>query len=124
MAIDWTNVRARINKVGRVRCEPGWHLSSDWSARLVDFDLWLVWAGVGRMRLGCGDVIRLRQGTCLWMRPGGTYLADQDARNRLGVTYIHFDLLAAGSGPVPAIDLPAEAHEIIDIGRVDALMRR
>ncbi|WGF87536.1 helix-turn-helix domain-containing protein [Marinivivus vitaminiproducens] len=125
MPISWTDVSVRVNGAGRVRCAPGWNLAADWSARLVDFDLWFVWAGTGHMRLSSGATIGLRPGTCLWMRPGGTYLAQQDARNRLGVTYLHFDLLprAAGvSGPVG--ELPAEVHMVADIGRFDAIMRR
>jgi AraC-like DNA-binding protein len=74
---------------GRVRCEPGWSLDASWSRELVDYDLWLVWAGRGRMRLSEG-VIDLVPGTCIWMRPGRNYVAEQDLENRLGVSFCHF----------------------------------
>lgn len=89
------NGKNRLNSValsgnsGRVRCEPGWSLTASWSRALVDFDLWLVWAGRGRMRLSEG-VIDLVPGTCVWMRPGGNYTAEQDTENRLGVSFCHF----------------------------------
>ncbi|MCC5805847.1 MAG: helix-turn-helix transcriptional regulator [Opitutales bacterium] len=34
--------------------------------------------------------IALKPGVCIWMRPGGLYLARHDPENPLGVTYIHF----------------------------------
>lgn len=76
---------------GRVRCEANWRLDAAWSAQLRDFDLWLVWAGRGHMRLSDRD-IALRPGVCLWMRPGRTYLATQDPDDRLGVSYLHFQI--------------------------------
>ncbi len=85
---------------GRVRCEPGWKLDRAWSARLTDFDLWLVWAGRGVMRVD-GRSISLRPGVCLWMQPGRIYEAFQDARNRLGVSYAHFRVGARGDFPPP-----------------------
>ncbi len=76
---------------GRVRCEPGWRLDAAWSDRLTDYDLWLVWAGRGRMRIGRRSIVLL-PGTCLWMRPGHRYLAEQDPEHRLGVSFTHFEL--------------------------------
>src|ERR1700722_3665889 len=110
----------KINRAGRVRCEPGWRL--DWSdpGFLTDFDLWFVWAGFGRMKLRAGEAA-LRPGVCLWMRPGGVYVAQQDLRNRLGVTFIHFDLRPpprAGAG------IPPEVHEVRDFVFFDAVSRR
>ncbi len=52
------------------------------------------------------------------MRPGGTYLAKQHRSDRLGVTYVHFDML---SRPVSE---PGEVHEVLDVGYADALLRR
>lgn len=125
MPIDWTRALARINKVGRVRCEPGWHLAVDWSSRLEDQDLWFIWAGAGRMELGGRRTIALAPGVCVWMRPGGIYRAEQDPRDRLGVTYLHFDLLAREPSPAGSLGrLPSEVHEVAEIGRVDALLRR
>ena len=74
---------------GRVRCEPGWSLDANWSRQLTDFDLWLVWAGRGKMKLSRGE-IDLAPGTCVWMRPGGSYVAQQDPADRLGVSFCHF----------------------------------
>jgi AraC-like DNA-binding protein len=90
-----TDIRAEDLRLsgyhGRVRCEPTWRLDAAWSAQLRDFDLWLVWAGRGHMRLSDRE-IPLRPGVCLWMRPGRTYLATQDPEDRLGVSFMHFHL--------------------------------
>jgi len=64
----------------------------------MDFDLWLVWAGRGRMQLTDG-VIDLVPGTCVWMRPGRSYIARQDPKDRLGVSFCHFKL-AGNKGQV------------------------
>lgn len=82
---------------GRVRCEPGWSLDAAWSEELADFDLWLVWAGRGRMQLRDG-VIDLVPGTCVWMRPGGSYVARQEPGDRLGVSFCHFKSVDPGIG--------------------------
>ncbi len=92
MYLDWSSLTAKVTGLtGRVRCEDGWSLDDAWSRRLHDFDLWYVWAGSGLMKTNTADII-LRPGICFWMRPGNSYLAEQDESNRLGVTYIHFDL--------------------------------
>ncbi|GAB5561193.1 MAG: hypothetical protein SynsKO_28400 [Synoicihabitans sp.] len=77
--------------MARVRCEPGWSLSPAWSRSLQDFDLWLVWAGRGRMQIG-DTATELIPGRCLWMRPGRRYSASQDPEDRLGVSFVHFSL--------------------------------
>ena len=77
--------------MGRVRCEPSWRLESGWSARLTDFDLWLVWSGRGKMQLTDRE-IDLHPGTCVWMRPGRRDAARQDPNDRLGVSFAHFTL--------------------------------
>lgn len=76
---------------GRVRCEPGWSLEAGWATTLQEYDLWLVWSGRGIMRLVDGE-IALHPGRCIWMRPGHTYEASQDANDRLGVSFAHFTL--------------------------------
>lgn len=108
---------ADIGRSGRVRCEPGWHLSEDWARRLTDHDLWIVWAGRGWMTLREGRGVDLRPGVLIWARPGGTYLARQDPADRLGVSYIHF---------TPSQDLAEvpEVHHVRDVTYVDAVMRR
>jgi len=128
--LDWSDLRVDLagpgaprRSAGRVRCVPGWRLERSWSEQLHDLDLWFVWAGVGSMELADGRRLELRPGVALWMRPGGLYLAEQDLSNRLGVTFIHFDLADSSSGARPA-PLPAEVHEVADVPYIDALTRR
>lgn len=125
MAIRWTSWRVACSQCGRVRCEPGWRLDAAWSARLQDFDLWYVWAGRGRMRLKSGREVELRPGVAIWCRPGGVYLAEQDPQHRLGVSYVHFDLVdEAGRGWHGTRGLPGEVHHAADASYVDAVLRR
>jgi len=124
MHINWNHIHPRINRAGRVRCEVGWRIDSTFSKQLRDFDLWFVWAGRGTMQLQSG-IIHLSPGTMLWMRPGGMYLAEQDPENRLGVSYVHFDLLdTRGRRSKTACAIPAEVHEVWDLHYCDALMQR
>ena len=132
MPLRWSDLSVRMHRGGRVRCEPGWELSGAWSRRLADFDLWFVWAGNGRM-VTRGGPITLRPGVCLWMRPGGLYEASQDARERLGVTFIHFDLVDDQGRAYPGASsllgsghgqLPREVHDLLDVNYVDAVTRR
>lgn len=125
MRMDWTRLRVAVSKgVGRVRCEPGWRLGPDWAAQLRDCDLWFVWAGRGRMTLR-DRTIELRPGVCLWMRPGGIYLAEQEPADRLGVTYLHFDVLNARGSPLRRDRvLPPEVYEVPDAGATDAILTR
>jgi AraC-like DNA-binding protein len=44
------------------------------------------------MELSNGEVFPLYPGVCLWMRPGRLYLASQEEREPLGVTFRHFEL--------------------------------
>jgi AraC-like DNA-binding protein len=88
--------RLSIGEAARLRCEPGWELGPNWAPRLADFDLWFVWAGTGRMTTAT-QTIDLRPGVCVWMRPGGRYEAQHDAKNPLGVNFVHFDLVKVGA---------------------------
>lgn len=125
MPIHWNNWEVRLNSGGRVRCEPGWRLDQTWTAHLRDFDLWFIWAGQGTMRLTRSRTLKLRPGIAMWMRPGGTYLAEQDPDHRLGVTFIHFDLLGGDGRPcLTPRGLPGEVLHVIDTPYVDAVMRR
>lgn len=112
----WRNQVELSGISGRVRCEPGWQLDPVWSDRLTDFDLWLVWAGRGVMRVN-GRTVALRPGVCLWMRPGGTYIAHQDPRNRLGVSFAHFQVAGATSIPPPF-----ELTEVRSLALAEAMM--
>lgn len=124
MEVDWDRVRVVLGRTGRVRCEPGWSLSPQWGRQLEDFDLWFVWAGRGRMILGDGEVA-LRPGICIWARPGCRYEATQEPDDRLGVSFIHFDLVDADapSRRVTA-PIPPEVNDVRDVAMVDAMMRR
>ena len=123
MGLDWSKIKVTVGPCGRVRCEPGWRLDRQWSANLRDFDLWLVWAGRGRMQLR-ERAIDLRPGACLWARPGGLYLGEQDRTDRLGVTFIHFDMRDMRGRRVAERDLPAEMQEVDDLHLFDAVTRR
>lgn len=124
MKIDWNAISPRIARAGRVRCEPGWRLNENWAAQLIDFDLWFVWAGRGVMQTHLGEV-KLRPGMCIWARPGGTYAAQQDPNDRLGVAYIHFDLVyrndsrRAFNKPLPPI-----VNDVADVNLFDSVMHR
>ncbi len=124
MRINWENVRVAVYSAGRVRCEPGWSLSARWAKALNDFDLWFVWAGRGRMVLS-DHPIDLRPGICIWARPGRRYEAEQDPRDRLGVSFIHFDLFDRWQ-PDRRITapLPPEVNDVPDVALLDALMRQ
>jgi len=119
MKIDWTGAQLEIGPLGRVRCEPGWHLDGQ-PGRFNDFDLWFVWAGAGEMWLP-DRTLAVYPGLCLWMRPWRTYRCEQDPENRLGVTFIHFDVRHGGRR-VKAI--PGEVHEVPDFDFFDATARR
>lgn len=107
---------------GRVRCEPGWSLGRGWADKLTDFDLWLVWSGLGAMQMSDRQ-LPLRAGTCVWMRPGRRYEAQQDPANRLGVSFVHFQV--AGQ---PTFTPPFEAVEVRSlpfvVGVLDEVVRR
>jgi len=111
----------RLGAMNRVRCEPGWH----WEPRLRDYDLWFVWAGRGRMRTDEGEVA-LGPGVAVWLRPGRRYEAEQDPEARLGVDFVHFELLDRGRA-VPAGGRwtpPVEAMHTRHVDFVDAALRR
>lgn len=118
--LDWSHTHAKIGLLGRVRCEPGWRLDWHDPGYLKDFDLWFVWAGEGRMRL-MDRTVALRPGICLWMQPGHTYIGDQDPTNRLGVTFIHFDLMSRNGRPIRR--LPPEVHHVDDFTFFDSATR-
>jgi AraC-like DNA-binding protein len=114
----------KLGECGRVRCEPGWHLGRGWAQGLVDFDLWFVWSGRGKMTLESGD-LDLVPGVCVWMRPGGRYEAEQDRAAPLGVNYIHFSLVATSSDlPLSAFEPPFEVLATRQAGLVDSMMSR
>lgn len=124
MPLSTQPCRIRLNHRGRVRCEPGWHLGRGWAQGLHDFDLWFVWAGRGMMRLEDAE-IALQPGSCVWMRPGRRYEADQDLAAPLGVNYLHFTLLEAEQDlPLSDFAPPFEVLQVRQVAFVDAVMRR
>lgn len=124
MSISEQNWDVRLNQRGRVRCEPGWHLGRGWAQGLHDFDLWFVWTGRGVMWLEDAE-IALQPGTCVWMRPGRRYEADQDLAAPLGVNYLHFDLIERGRDlPLSDFSPPFEVLQVRQVAFVDAVMRR
>ncbi len=107
---------------GRVRCESGWSLGRGWSDKLTDFDLWLVWSGRGSMQM-TDRQLPLRAGTCVWLRPGRRYEAQQDPADRLGVSFVHFQV-----GGQPTFIPPFEAVEVRSlpfvVGVLDEVVRQ
>lgn len=98
-----------------MRCEPGWRFEAGPSRPLTDHLCWYVWAGEGELVTG-GESVPLRPGMMCIMRPAGQYEGRQDLSQRLGVTYIHFD--------VPAGPLLPEATFLADPAYADAVTRR
>jgi AraC-like DNA-binding protein len=124
MKISGHSCSVALGAVGRVRCEPGWHLGPEWVRGLRDYDLWFVWAGRGRMQLGKSE-LDLAPGTCVWMRPGHRYEAEQDLTERLGVNFIHFTLQTPGRHlPLSDFIPPFETLRTRQLDLVDAMMRR
>lgn len=122
MAIDFDSYRLRLGNCGRVRCEPQWRLDEQWSSALTDFDLWLVWDGRGTMWID-DQVVPLRRGVGIWMRPGRKYIAEQEPDARLGVSYIHFDLIRDGRRINPRL-LPPLVQHVDDVTWFDLAMQR
>ncbi len=69
-------------------------------------------------------LVHLRPGALFWMRPGGLYLGDHDKRNRLGVNYIHFDLLKRGRVVTGRVDIHREHRDVLDVEYVETITRR
>lgn len=113
--------RLKLSSGGTIRCPVGWSLNAEWSSRLIDFDLWFVWAGRGSMALTDGTVVELQRGSVFWMRPGRSYLASQDENDRLGVTWQHFTHSAIGRELLDGI--PEHVH-LTDTAFFDQVFRR
>jgi AraC-like DNA-binding protein len=120
--MHWETLQINLAQSNHVRCETGWQLDATWSQRLPDYDLWLVWAGRGQMQLRSG-MVDLYPGMCLWMRPGGQYIATQDEQDRLGVSAQHFELTHHKTGKrLPDAQLPPETIHIADIQAMVGLL--
>ena len=124
MKLSGISCSVTIGQVGRVRCEPNWHLGPDWVRGLHDYDLWFVWAGRGQMTVGATR-FALVPGACVWMQPGHQYEATQDLATPLGVNYIHFRPQKSGRNlPLSDFDPPFEIMRTRQLDLVDAMMRR
>ncbi len=125
MTLNLDRLNLQLGLRGRVRCEPGWHLGSDWSKSLKDYDLWYIWEGKGLIQIDSNQ-IELNPGVCLWMQPGRRYEATQDIFARLSVTFIHFSVVSKNGNILPLSDFqpPFEAVRTRQIGFIDTLMRR
>lgn len=125
MTLDPPSFDLQLGLRGRVRCEPRWHLGSEWSKSLKDYDLWYIWAGKGQIQID-SDEIELYPGVCLWMQPGRRYEAKQDIFSRLGVTFIHFSVVSKIGDILPLSDFkpPFEVVRTRQVGFIDTLMRR
>jgi len=125
MTLDPNSFDLQLGLRGRVRCEPGWHLGSEWSKSLKDYDLWYIWEGRGQIQID-SDEIELYPGVCLWMQPERRYEAKQDIFARLGVTFIHFSVVSRIGNILPLSDFkpPFEVVRTRQAGFIDTLMRR
>lgn len=123
----WQQLRVEPALCGRLRCQADWCRQRAASQRLFDHELWLVWAGRGWMQTHAGD-FELRPGFCVWMRPGGIYDAQTDPRDCLGLTYIHFNLLAQQRGRWCKLDASqsagSEFYDLSELGYVDTVCTR
>lgn len=128
-SLDYGQLRVEPRLCGRLRCNADWRRDRGASQRLADHELWLVWAGRGWMQSHAGP-FELRPGMCVWMRPGGIYDAETDpaARHRLGITYLHFDLMQQHGRRWRRLDPRRSAgHEfqqVPDLTYMDVVTRR
>ncbi len=125
MTPDLSSRNFQLGLRGRVRCEPGWHLGSDWSRSLKDYDLWYIWEGRGQILID-SEEFELHPGICLWMQPGRQYEATQDIFARLGVTFIHFSVGSKNGDvlPLSVFTPPFEVIRTRQVGFIDTLTRR
>lgn len=109
---------------GRMDCPSGWTRTRENSLLLRDAELWFVWKGRGWMRTADRELV-LRPGFCALMRPGGIYDAGHDEAEKLGIVFLHFDVLRAGR-PVGRDFFRAwpEFFEVTDVAYWDAVTRR
>lgn len=127
LPLHWPNIAIQPALCGRLRCDAQWRRERPASLRLTDHELWLIWAGKGNMQTHAGDFV-LRTGFCVWMRPGGIYDAQTHPRDRLGITYIHFDLHTCKRGRQQKLDAATSAQReffhLPELGFVDAVSQR
>ncbi len=131
MGARFQNWSFSLKSAGCVRCAANWSLDEAWSRRLDDCDLWYVREGRGRMWLRDDREVALRAGVCVWMRPGGRYIARQEPDHPLTVSYIHFTPRdPKGAAVFDDAILPTEVNHVSDafyytvaVDRIAALLR-
>lgn len=123
--MNWSNLRTEVHRAGRTRWGKGCQVGEDWfQSRIAAFDFWFIWKGQAVLQTKKREY-SLKRGTCIWLRSGGEYLAVKQGAERLGVAFVHFDLVSAdGRSMVGSPDLPDEVHEANDIGFFDRAMNR
>lgn len=124
--ISWNEAGIELVRCGRGMWAPGRHLSPSWfESRVIDFDLWFIYAGRGWIRRE-RDYFELRPGTFVCFRPGVEYEGGQDESDRLGVAYAHFNFIG-GRGRVLGpgeLDGPAFYFDETPSILLEQLMRR
>ena len=91
--ISWNDATIELVRSNRGMWRPNRHLSPNWfESRVIDFDLWFIYAGRGWIRRG-SDCFEVRPGCFVCFRPGFEYEGWQDESDRLGVAFVHFNFL-------------------------------
>ncbi len=118
------DVRVKINSCGTVRCERGWRWDPP-EEQFLDFDLWYVWSGVGKIRLG-EDEFPAHRGRLFVLRPHSVIHGHHDPYRRLGVSFVHFNFITKAGKIIrpPASELPAFVSDLRDPDLYDRLMRQ
>jgi len=123
MKIDWRTARVELFETGTVR----------WPARLRElprqawfaphYDLWVIWAGRGRVQMRSGWV-NIHPGICLLRVPGQRFPGEQDPEDPIGMSYAHFRLsdsagrdLLDGHPDLPELFHPREPALAEAVGR-------
>jgi AraC-like DNA-binding protein len=121
------NCRLRVKEPsGRIHCPPGWRRTRENSLNLRDGEFWLVWKGAGKMFTG-ERTLELFPGFCAVMRPGGIYDAELEETDRLGITFVHFDVLEPRRKAVVTTTVCQQWPEFFwldDVAFADAVSRR
>lgn len=108
MRINWAEHSTEIRVAGKSRWRTGVRISPTWQQWVLDYDLWVVSSGKGKIHLQQG-IEKLARGTILWMRPGKRYLVEQTPSEPLEMYYVHFHLIKNGQPVFPADDqMPPE----------------
>lgn len=117
MRIDWTAVHVEFHGAWRPYLEFDWTAGERLSDNLHEHQVWMVWAGEGFLTADLKEKHCLEPGRCFWLRPGRRYLAEQRGGERLGIAFVHFDLLDADGRPLrDGAKLPPLALPRIDPG--------